>query len=1682
MDEQSIFLQALERPEGDARDQWLAEVCGTDSALKERIAALLKREAEKGSFLETPLSPLDATVLHDLGSAVDRVAEDSNGPVGGRVIEGLLKSLGGEFDIPRVSLREEDGVDPILRTGSKETRSSPVDSRYQLIGEIARGGMGAILKGRDNDLGRDLAIKVLLDSHRDKPEVIQRFIEEAQIGGQLQHPGIAPIYDLGRFADNRPFFAMKLVKGQTLSKLLSDRHATSDERSRFLGIFENVCQTVGYAHSRGVIHRDLKPANIMVGAFGEVQVMDWGLAKVLADGGVNDERRAHSKHNGHSVIETIRTGAGSDSLESVGTAGSHTQVGSVMGTPAYMPPEQALGEVHSMDERADVFALGAILCEILTGKPPYVADDGTRLFRMAMRGKLDDCFARLASCDADEELIALTKDCLELDPIDRPRDAGVLANRVRGYLESVEARLREAETERAAQTARAEAEALRLAQQQQATRKLQRMLAGLAAVALLALGASVVAGLFWQRATVARNQAQANETLARNNAERADKNAQEAEQQAALAMEQRQLAEQNLIKTRNAERETAIARDTADQKAELASRNLYFAQMRLAQKSFYDYRSVQRMRDLLGNWIPKSGEVDRRGWEWFYLNSLSYRNVRTLSGKEPNPLPRAVAWHAKSKRLADGVVSGRIRVWDLDREEPILVLTTPSSADVYWGRRWIAWNPEGDKLVAGFDDKTVRVWDTRTGEEILVLQGQTSSVVSVSFNGDGSRIAACGKDGLISIWDAATGQLSSSIAHPSGVNTGAWSHDGQWYATGHISGEMIISETNTGTRLAGWRAQPGWFHGLEWSPDDKRIATTGIEGTDRFMLRVWDVAMQQLVFEPQRHNHGVTALAWEPNGQRIATGTMAEEIRIWDSESGRELNSLRGHTESITSLAWGTGGSLASVATDGELKIWKSIQDQQVTKVPGDIILRSVRWSPDGKMLATADDHGRIRIRNANTGQETMTVQAHEPRNFSEFEYLGFDVSVAWSPDSNHLASAGLDGVLKIWEAGTGHEVSTHAIDFDRVWCVDWSKDGKHIAIGSQDGHIRIVEAFKTDPQVQSLMAHHVGAFGVTGVAWSPTGDRLASCGNDRRVKVWDVASGVELSNMEGHGGWIFSVAWSHDGKQLASSGADGNVITWDVATGQKQMKFRSGQEFVMAVAWNPEGNRLASAHLSGDIQVWDTVSGEECCSFHIPFARFYDVSWNPDGARIAAASNLGDLCIWDATQGFERDPTPRALPYIDRALALGTVTGIDRLWYARTYLREGNREKARESMKTDLLGLMQLANLHEEIGDVAVARETRRQARTLAEKELLIDPSNPNAADSLIELLLREIEDNAGSTKGRASAEDPQSGVAPAMVQPSTFSEIRKMTDRWGAIAAAYQLLGEELSLARVLRDHPKASLSLADLDASMKKWNAAIEEYSRWITPETNDVDLLHKRGSAYFAVGKWEPAREDWLRAVEIRPNPELTESIYEQFRRSERWQDALPFGRKLIDINPGAEPELVWLRIAPVAALAGDDAYREFCQQMLSRVQNTTDPLVADRLIKACLLRPGCIDLQLLPHERIKEDLDSDRIPTWARPWVWATYALWAYRSGNPELASRSVANSEALQPAIQVHQLNLAILALAEQDLNHPEPSRLALQELSQLMAQARQSSDTPGTDSLLVEVLLREAQAKVRNP
>jgi serine/threonine-protein kinase len=306
-----------------------------------------------------------------------------------------------------------------------EPRREP--GRYMIREEIGRGGVGLVYAGWDVSLDREVAIKVLLEEHRHKPEVIRRFLEEARITSRMQHPGVVAIHELGHSPDGLPFFAMQLVRGRTLEDILQHRENSASELARLLTIFLQVCQTVAYAHRMGVIHRDLKPANIMIGEFGVVKVTDWGLAKVIDEPELTD-----------AIVAAQAAAALGRSERSADALPTHfaTMTGTIFGTPAYLPPEQARGEIHRINRHADVFGLGSILCEILTGSPPYTGADGWEIFHKAAAAELGCAIARLNDSPAALDLITLAKWCLSPEQDDRPAEAAEVAEVMSAYMQT----------------------------------------------------------------------------------------------------------------------------------------------------------------------------------------------------------------------------------------------------------------------------------------------------------------------------------------------------------------------------------------------------------------------------------------------------------------------------------------------------------------------------------------------------------------------------------------------------------------------------------------------------------------------------------------------------------------------------------------------------------------------------------------------------------------------------------------------------------------------------------------------------------------------------------------------------------------------------------------------------------------------------------------------------------------------------------------------------------------------------------------------------------------------------------------------------------------------------------------------------------------------------------------------
>ena len=340
------------------------------------------------------------------------------------------------FDAPAPPAMVVSGcVDPNRTTPYVEVPepSSPKDAapragftiagRYEVGAEIARGGMGAVYAAVDRAFDREVAVKLVREEYV-RTDAARRFFVEARITGQLQHPGIPPIHEVGSLPDGRPYLVMKLIKGRTLSDLLQERETPGGELDRFLPIFEQICLAVAFAHARGVVHRDLKPQNIMVGAFGEVQVMDWGLAKRLADPEAGAER---------------------DVGASAGVA--ETRFGTVLGTLAYMPPEQARGETDRIDARSDVFGRGAILCAILTGTPPHTGAKSDALRRKIAAGDMTPALERVEHSPGPRLVNRLAMRCLAAEPAERPAHAGEVAASLRSITQFLETAVRKSEVD-----------------------------------------------------------------------------------------------------------------------------------------------------------------------------------------------------------------------------------------------------------------------------------------------------------------------------------------------------------------------------------------------------------------------------------------------------------------------------------------------------------------------------------------------------------------------------------------------------------------------------------------------------------------------------------------------------------------------------------------------------------------------------------------------------------------------------------------------------------------------------------------------------------------------------------------------------------------------------------------------------------------------------------------------------------------------------------------------------------------------------------------------------------------------------------------------------------------------------------------------------------------------------------
>jgi WD40 repeat protein/serine/threonine protein kinase len=1223
---------------------------------------------------------------------------------------------------------------------------------YLILREVGRGGMGVVYEAQQLSLGRHVAIKVLPAHALLDPRHLGRFRREARSAARLHHTNIVPVFGVGEH-EGLHYYVMQFIHGLGLDAVLDELRRLrqpagkpAPTRDCAAGRPTDGSRDVSAVDvARGLLTGDYRPPNpssaVMTAPGGpaapaeveapaSARAADTSAAihlpgqtegstlsqsgsqywQSVARVGVQvADALAHAAGQGvlHRDIKPSNlllddtgnvwvTDFGLAKADSDGDNLTHT--GDIIGTLRYLAPERFSGQG---DVRSDVYSLGLTLYELLALRPAFDESDRNKLVKQVMHD--EPVRPRKVNPAVPRDLETVILKAVARDPAHRYQTPADMSEDLKRFVEDRPVKARRV----------SEAEKFR-----RWCRRNPLVASLLAAIVLVFLAG--FAGVAWQWRVA--ETARADEMRQRGRAE----------EEATRANEQKRLAEANLAKAQQAEKEATEQRNRADRAAEVAQQKLYLEQMHLVQEAWRERRDLPRMRELLGHWLPQGDLPDHRGWEWFYLNSLPYQNLRTLTERGISSEGRStVAWHVARKRLAAGTADGLIRIWDVDREQETLILRGPYPVArvTAWEVRWLGWSPDGGKLAAGYKDGTVRVWETGSGRELHVLRGHQSPVWSVAFSSDGARVAAWGQDGTIKLWDANTGRLTANVAHPGGVTAGAWSPDDTFLASGHGDGTVTISGTHAGDKIVTLRGHVDAIYGLAWSPDGARLASTSGDST----TRIWAVASAKMVLGPLRHSHPFTSIAWEPDGRRLATGSADDTVKVWNATTGCEVVTLRGDFHTVTSLSWGPDGRLASGCDDGRVKVWNTNRDQESSVMPGHgVRATSVSWSPNGKRLASADNDGKVRIWDPATRQEVLALKGHDKSRVSR--EFGLIRSLAWSPDGTHLASAGLDGRALVWEVAGGRKILALPTDHGSVWSVAWSPDGTRLAAGSADGTIRVVEGLQHTPKVRVFKAHQGAA---RALAWSPHGYCLASGGADNLVKLWGPIRGAELARMEGHKSSVLAVAWSPDGKRLASASADRLVMAWDAQTGRKLATMPGHNGSVGAVVWSPDGTRLASAGLDNSVRVWDPRTGAETFVLRGNSGMFHDVSWNTDGAQLAAASSDGQVWIWDATRGFERDTTPRALPYIDRKVAAGTARGGDLLWYAESYRRAGKPREALIAVKDDPYALGKLAGHFDHQNNAPLADAARAKARALLEQQLAAERDNPAAAADLADLLL---------------------------------------------------------------------------------------------------------------------------------------------------------------------------------------------------------------------------------------------------------------------------------------------------------------------------------------------------------
>jgi WD40 repeat protein len=1006
---------------------------------------------------------------------------------------------------------------------------------YEVVGELAAGGMGRILRAWDRRHDRPVAIKVLLRAGAD---AARRFAREARLTARLQHPSIVPLHEMGRWSSGEPFYVMKLVEGRSLADAAADAR-TPNERLALLPHLIAATEALAYAHGQRVIHRDLKPANVLVGPFGETVVIDWGLAKDLAAPPEPESAPAPA-------VEP--------------NAPELTRAGSVVGTIGYMPPEQARGE--RVDERADVFALGALAYHVLSGHAPYVASTPAQVMALVRAGGTTPL--RREAPHVPRDLAAIVDKAMAQRAADRYPTAEKMAADLRAFA--------------AGGLVSAYSYSIRELFRRWAAR--HRALVTASAVFVVVLAAVVAVSLVVLVRANRRAEAHAAEARAR-----LMDALEEQGRRLVLAGDHRRglgyLAEAYAGGARGAGMRYLLARAihavAAEKHALRHSSAVAWATFapdgrRIATAAddgtaaVWDATTGERLVELRGHagplarveWSPDGRALVTSSWDRTARVWDAAGGLRATLGPHGDDVHSAV-FSSDGGQVLTSSLDGKARLWDAT--DGRLLVTYPGKARVDVALFAAA----GRRIVTAGQDGKARIWDV---DGTLVKElGHEARRVRMAVSADGGTIATASGQTL-SLWTA-EGAPRAAFVHAREVGRPTLSADGAIAAVGDEGATTSVYDVRVGRIL---HVLPGGRGPVEWtalSPDGMLIATVSTDRT----IQLWDLRSGEALSTLVGHDDDVFSVSFDPSSRLLVTSSVDHTARIWDARAGQRAAVFRaGHDGVEFADVSADGSRLALAGADGTLDVRDAKTGTALAALPG--AYGCARFTRDGaRVLLPIREAKAAAVVEVATGRRTLELRCHTD-------------AVIWaefSPDETVIVTAAADGTARLWDASSGRAVRTLAGHAGKVLHASFSADGARVATSGEDGTAVVWKVTSGERVVTVAGTNYMNS-----ARFDPTGRRLVTASANKTARVWDAETGRPLMLLEDHQGPINFAMFDPSGQRVVTASEDGTARIWEVNTG-RLLGVLPHRGPVTSAVFGPDGATVVTASRDDAVRVWDT-------------------------------------------------------------------------------------------------------------------------------------------------------------------------------------------------------------------------------------------------------------------------------------------------------------------------------------------------------------------------------------------------------------------------------------------------------------------------------------------------------------